>query len=80
MSRIFLTGATGYVGGDVLLVSSSAVESRQLAPFMLVRDSHKVKQLSESYPGVEIIQGDLDDSNLLEKEARNADVVLSPFS
>ena len=76
MARIFLTGATGYVGGDVLyrLQKSSPANSHILC---LVRDPENAKKLSESYPKVEIIQGDLDDSDLIEREARNADVFLS---
>ena len=78
MVRVFLTGATGYVGGDVLyrLQQSSVVKSQLTC---LVRDASKAKQLSATYPDVEIIQGGLDDSDLVEQEAKKADVVLSPL-
>ena len=77
MGRIFLTGATGYVGGDVFyrLQQSSLAKSHMFS--CLVRDPDKAKELSEKYPRIEIIQGDLDDSDLIVKEARKADVVLS---
>ena len=76
MIRIFITGATGYVGGDVLYrLHQSSLAKSQLA--CLVRDLSRARQLSITYPGVEIIQGSLDDSELLEQEARKADVVLS---
>ncbi len=78
MVRIFLTGATGYVGGDVLyrLRHSSLANSRLSC---LVRDTSKARHLSDLYPHVEIIQGGLDDSELVEQETRKADVILSQF-
>ncbi|KAL8851724.1 MAG: hypothetical protein Q9221_003334 [Calogaya cf. arnoldii] len=76
MARIFLTGATGYIGGDVLYrLQQSNLSKSHIS--CLVRDAHKAKELSKSYPSVDIIQGDLDDSDLLEKEAKQADVVLN---
>ena len=76
MARIFLTGATGYVGGDVLhrLQRSSLADSHLAC---LVRDASKAKKLLATYPGIEIVQGSLDDSKLVEQEATKADVVLS---
>ncbi|KAL8753639.1 MAG: hypothetical protein Q9199_004906 [Rusavskia elegans] len=71
-----MLGATGYVGGHVMYrLQQSSLAKLHLS--YLVRDSQKASQLSKSYPGVEIIQGDLDDANLLEKEARKAGVVLN---
>ena len=77
MVRIFLTGATGYVGGDVLYrLQQSTLAKSQLA--CLIRDKSKAKHVSASYPNVDIVQGSLDDVDLVEQEARKADVVLSP--
>ena len=76
MARIFLTGATGYVGGDVLYrLQRSSLAKSHLA--CLVRDVSKARKLSGAYPDIEIVQGSLDDSKLVEQEARKADVVLS---
>lgn len=41
----------------------------------LIRDHEKAKQLSNSYPDVRIVEGDLDDVHLVEEEARRVDVV-----
>lgn len=78
MARLFVTGATGYIGGDVIyrLQQSSLAKSHISC---LVRDVSKAKQLSGTYPNVELVQGGLGDSKLVEKEARKADVVLSLF-
>lgn len=43
----------------------------------LVRDSDKGAQVASQYSKVRLVYGDLDDVELLENEARNADVVLS---
>lgn len=76
MAQIFLTGATGYVGGDVLhRLQRSSLAKSHLA--CLVRDASKANILSETYPDINIVQGGLDDSELVEQEARKADVVLS---
>lgn len=72
-----MTGATGYVDDDVFhrLQQSKLASSHIFS--CLMRDSDKAKKLSEKYPKVEIVQSDLDDSDLIKKEARSADVVLS---
>ncbi|KAJ4356107.1 uncharacterized protein N0V89_004135 [Didymosphaeria variabile] len=74
MARILLTGGTGYIGGDVLyrLLLHGAPKN---SISCLVRDHEKAKQLSKIYPDVRIVEGDLDDVQLVEKEAREADIV-----
>ncbi|KAJ4298019.1 hypothetical protein N0V90_005918 [Kalmusia sp. IMI 367209] len=70
-----LTGATGYVGGDVLH-RLFAHDTPKHTISCLVRDSAKAKQVSNSYSNVRIVQGDLDDTKLVEKETREADIVV----
>ncbi|KAL1606849.1 hypothetical protein SLS60_004258 [Paraconiothyrium brasiliense] len=68
------TGGTGYIGGDVLYrLFSHGVPRYSIT--CLVRDHEKAEQLSKSYPDVRIVEGDLDDVQLVEKEAREADIV-----
>lgn len=68
------TGGTGYVGGDVLYrLFAHGASTHNIT--CLVRDHEKAKQLSEKYPDVRIVEGDLDDVQLVEKEAREADIV-----
>jgi hypothetical protein len=42
----------------------------------LVRTVAKAEQVSKAYPGVRIVHGDLEDTQLIENEARNADIAL----
>lgn len=68
--KIFLTGATGYIGGSV---------ARYLTDFGhevrgLVRQSDKAQALQEI--GISPVQGSLDDAALLAEEAKAADAVI----
>ena len=69
--NIFITGAAGYIGGTVakrLIDAGHRVRG-------LVRDSAKAKLLLER--GIEPVEGTLDDVDLLDREAREADGVIS---
>jgi nucleoside-diphosphate-sugar epimerase len=72
--NIFLTGATGYIGGTVarrLLDDGHRLRG-------LVRDADKGKRLAAM--GVEPVAGSLDDSAVLTAEARRADGVINTAS
>ncbi|KAJ2993721.1 hypothetical protein NUW58_g77 [Xylaria curta] len=75
MAKIILTGATGYVGGQVLneLVQSGTKHSISV----LSRDTAKSKKISEVYPHIRVVQGSLDDLDVVEQEASKADIVLN---
>lgn len=75
MTKIFLTGATGYIGGDLLYQLSTSSNSKYSIS-ALVRTESKVTEVAKAYPNVRVVKGDLDDLNLVEEEARNADIVL----
>jgi nucleoside-diphosphate-sugar epimerase len=69
--RIFVTGATGYIGGSVaagLIAAGHHVRG-------LVRDANKAKDLAAR--GIEPVMGDLDDGAALARAAREADGVVS---
>lgn len=42
----------------------------------LVRSSEKANQVKAQYPNIRIVLGDLDDSDILERESAAADIVL----
>jgi len=69
--RIFVTGATGYIGGSVAAALVAA--GHQVRG--LVRDASKATALAAR--GIEPALGDLDDAALLTREARAADGVVS---
>ncbi|KAH8895669.1 NAD(P)-binding protein [Thozetella sp. PMI_491] len=74
MARIFLTGASGYIGGDVLHLLATQHPEYKLS--LLVRDAAKGREISSSYKDVEILHGDLDDADILTQAVSKVDVVL----
>lgn len=67
------TGATGYIGGEALHKIVKSKPDFQIS--CLVRDAGKGSMVKKAYPSVRIVKGDLDNTDLLEKEAKDADVV-----
>ncbi|CAI7598251.1 unnamed protein product [Penicillium pancosmium] len=74
MTKVFLTGATGYIGGDAL--ATIVAQHPEFTYSVLVRDSDKAEQVKTQYPNVQIVLGNLDDSSILERESAAADIVL----
>lgn len=72
--KVFLTGATGYIGGDILYHLHQQKHDIEFA--LLVRSEDKAKKIVDEYPSVRIVLGALDDSETLEREAAWADVVI----
>lgn len=74
MGTIFITGASGYIGGSIadrLVKAGTRVRG-------LVRDQKNADSLSNR--GVEPVFGDLDDEDLLSNEASKADGVINTAS
>ncbi|KAF2846165.1 NAD(P)-binding protein [Plenodomus tracheiphilus IPT5] len=76
MTKIFLTGATGYVGGETLHTLSNST-SNPLEITALIRDESKAAQVLAAHPTTKIIIGDLDDTPLLTSQAEAADIVIN---
>ncbi|OTB04407.1 hypothetical protein M426DRAFT_154019 [Hypoxylon sp. CI-4A] len=72
--KIFLTGATGYIGGDALY---SLVKAHPEYEFtLLVRNEERGKPVAAAYPEARLVYGTLDDTDVIEKEAAAADIVV----
>jgi nucleoside-diphosphate-sugar epimerase len=72
--QIFLTGATGFIGGAVARALGGAGHSVR----GLVRDEVKARTVADY--GIEAVVGSLDDTALLQAEARAADAVVNAAS
>ncbi|KAJ5182675.1 hypothetical protein N7492_000291 [Penicillium capsulatum] len=66
------TGATGYIGGDGLYALANAHPDWQLSA--LVRNKDKAAQLTSKYPQIRVVHGNLDSSDIIEEEVKNADI------
>ncbi|CAG8123680.1 unnamed protein product [Penicillium olsonii] len=73
--KVFMTstGATGYIGGDGLFAIAKAHPNWELSA--LVRSQEKATQVTAKYPQIRTVLGDLNSSDLIEKEVQNADIV-----
>ena len=69
---------TGYIGGDAFYEIHNA--HPEIEYTCLVRNSDKGAQVASQYPKVRLVYGDLDSVEILEEEAKKADIVMSkPF-
>lgn len=71
------TGATGFIGGDFLAAISRA--HPQYSIRALVRGESSAIRIKEGFPTVQPVLGDLDDAEMLRKEAFEADIVISTW-
>ncbi|KAI8652481.1 NAD(P)-bd-dom domain-containing protein [Fusarium keratoplasticum] len=72
MTKIFLTGATGYIGGDGLHTLVKAHPEYEITA--LVRNKEKGDLVASQYPSVKLVYGDLDDFELLAEQVSKADI------
>ncbi|CAH0055155.1 unnamed protein product [Clonostachys solani] len=79
MASVFITGASGFIGGQVL--KAIIDHPRQYGTIRaLVRDPDAAKLIEEAFPQVQTVIGDLGNVSLVEKEAEKATVVLNVAS
>lgn len=72
------TGATGYIGGDILHALYNKYPDYEYA--LLVRTQDKGDDIKKQLPNVRIVIADLDNSNVIEEEASKADIVIRMYS
>ncbi|KAL8716922.1 MAG: hypothetical protein Q9225_005786 [Loekoesia sp. 1 TL-2023] len=73
--KVFVTGVTGYIGGDAFYELMRR-HARDYQVAALVRNSDKGAQVASQYPNVRLVYGDLDSTDVLQQEAKEADIVL----
>ncbi|CAG8071388.1 unnamed protein product [Penicillium salamii] len=78
MPQIFLTGATGYIGGEILHTLQQTHPDYNVS--VLIRDQEKANKVTNAFPKVRVVLADLDDVEIIEEESRNANVVIHAAS
>ncbi|KAL8867552.1 MAG: hypothetical protein Q9174_005590, partial [Haloplaca sp. 1 TL-2023] len=63
--KLFLTGVTGYIGGDFLYLVSEKHPDWELTA--LVRNSDKGAKVTVAFPKVKLVYGDLSSTDLIEE-------------
>ena len=74
-SFIRSTGATGFIGGDVLYGLTQALAASSIVA--LVRNKSQAAAVTGQFPTATPLIGDLDSSTEIQQAASKADVVLS---
>lgn len=77
-AKVFLTGATGYIGGDALYHLHQRYPDLEFA--LLIRSGEKANKVLSKYPKARAVIGGLDDTETLEREAAWADIVVRRYS
>ncbi|KAF2684221.1 NAD(P)-binding protein [Lentithecium fluviatile CBS 122367] len=84
MSKILITGATGYVGGTVLsqLLASTAPSVKVLTFDLLIRDDAQAQKLKDAYGSrINTIKwSGLADTSFIEEMASNYDIIINTGS
>lgn len=75
--KVFLTGATGYIGGDALYHLHEKHPHFEFA--LLIRSEEKARKVLAKYPKARAVIGGLDDSETIEHEAAWADIVVRKY-
>ena len=78
MPKFFITGATGFIGGDALYTFFKAHPEWEIAA--LVRNSEKGAKVRQAYPNVRLVTGELDSADVIEMESQKADIVIRKLS
>ncbi|KAI9700628.1 MAG: hypothetical protein M1836_001995 [Candelina mexicana] len=73
-AKIFVVGASGYIGGDT--VAHLSRHHPEYHIMLLVRKVTQLDPIKRAFPNVEILQGDLDSHAIHYQHAKWADVVL----
>ncbi|KAL7817322.1 NAD(P)-binding protein [Trichoderma gracile] len=72
--KVFMTGVTGYIGGTAFDKIYRAHPDNEYT--LLVRNESRAEPVKAKYPTVKFVYGSLDDVNVIEQAAAEADVVI----
>ncbi|KAF9007252.1 NAD(P)-binding protein [Hymenopellis radicata] len=76
-TKVLILGATGYIGGSVLL---RALERPGLKVTALVRSADKAQKLKTLIHDVNVVEGTLTDASLLKELIKDTDVIIDTYS
>jgi nucleoside-diphosphate-sugar epimerase len=71
-SKLFITGATGYIGGSVLESVLKTYPKLEVTALLRLPS----KEFASRYPKVKAIKGSFDDFDIIEKAAEDTDIII----
>ncbi|KDQ57884.1 hypothetical protein JAAARDRAFT_206672 [Jaapia argillacea MUCL 33604] len=74
--RIFFLGATGYLGSEVLILLGRKYPQHRIVALIRPASVSRAAQLHNLHPNVTIVEGTLDDDDVIQEEASKADIVI----
>ncbi|KAK6356351.1 hypothetical protein TWF718_000712 [Orbilia javanica] len=75
MAKIFILGATGYLGGTILDHLSTTYPALSITA--MARDQDKANLITAVYPSVRTVIGNLDSSDIIIPESSAADIIIT---
>lgn len=75
--KIFLLGATGYVGSQFLIMLGRTLPNLSVAALVRSTNQDRLNWLRRAHPKLTVVEGTLEDSSIIEDQAANADIVLN---
>lgn len=77
---IFFIGATGYLGSEFLLLLARDFPGLQVDALVRNPTPERNARLQEIYPGINLVEGTLEDDAVIQAEVQKVDVVINTAS
>lgn len=73
--RIFLLGATGYVGSELLILLAQDLPEHHVVALVRNATPERIDSLKAIHPNISVVEGTLEDAEVIEKESEVADII-----
>lgn len=77
---IFFLGATGYLSGEILLLLGRDFQDYAVKALVRNPTEERVKKLQALHPNLTVVEGDLNDAQVIIDNAATADIVINSAS
>lgn len=77
---IFLLGASGYLGGEFLLLLARDFPQHPINALVRNPTPEKVSGLKEMHPNISIVEGNLEDDAIIQEQVQKADIIINTAS
>lgn len=78
--RIFLLGTTGYVGSELLILLAQDLPEHHVVALVRNATPERIDSLKAIHPNISVVEGTLEDAEVIEKESEIADIIINTAS